>query len=121
MLKKFGITSTKAMNNKLPFMFNTDLLNGFSFRKGCYLGQELISRSYFTGIVRRRIFPFQIDSPEILPSNTVLKDENGTEVGKVLEGHEGGGLAISNYLGLMEREGPIRIKEPGEGWIGSPL
>lgn len=34
-----GTSSTSAMVNKLPFMFNSDLFNGFSFNKGCYLGQ----------------------------------------------------------------------------------
>ncbi len=53
-----GISSSQAMSNKLPFMFNSDFFNGFSFTKGCYLGQEIVARAYFTGIVRRRIFPF---------------------------------------------------------------
>lgn len=34
-----GVTSSKSMVGKLPFMFNSDILNGFSFKKGCYLGQ----------------------------------------------------------------------------------
>ena len=54
----WGITTSKLMRSKLPFMFNSDLYNGFSFKKGCYLGQEVIARAYYTGIVRRRIFPF---------------------------------------------------------------
>jgi folate-binding protein YgfZ len=53
-----GISSSQAMVSKLPFMFNSDIYNGFSFSKGCYLGQEIVARAYFTGIVRRRIFPF---------------------------------------------------------------
>ena len=35
----FGIPSYKIMKNRLPFMFNADLFNAFSFNKGCYLGQ----------------------------------------------------------------------------------
>lgn len=34
-----GISSSQVMGNKLPFMFNSDIFNGFSFSKGCYLGQ----------------------------------------------------------------------------------
>ena len=75
--KSFGICSSNIMKNRLPFMFNADLFNGFSFRKGCYLGQEIVSRSYFTGIVRRRVFPFYTPkNSEPLPEGTVLKDEN---------------------------------------------
>jgi folate-binding Fe-S cluster repair protein YgfZ len=34
-----GISSSAVMTNKFPFMFNSDFFNGFSFNKGCYLGQ----------------------------------------------------------------------------------
>lgn len=44
--------------DKIPFHYNIDLLRGISFTKGCYIGQELVARSYHTGIVRRRVFPF---------------------------------------------------------------
>ena len=57
-----GISSSGIMGNKLPFMFNADIFNGFSFNKGCYLGQEIVARAYFTGIVRRRVFPFILDN-----------------------------------------------------------
>lgn len=30
------------------------------FRKGCYVGQELTVRTYHTGVVRKRIFPVEI-------------------------------------------------------------
>lgn len=42
-------------------MFNSDLFNGFSFNKGCYLGQEIVARAYHTGIVRRRVFPYVLE------------------------------------------------------------
>lgn len=38
-MKGRGICGPAKMRNKLPFMFNSDLMNGFSFNKGCYLGQ----------------------------------------------------------------------------------
>jgi len=46
--------------NKLPFQFNYDLLNAISLKKGCYIGQEIVSRGMLAGIIRRRIFPFTI-------------------------------------------------------------
>ncbi len=66
------------MKDKLPFMFNSDLLNGFSFNKGCYLGQEIIARSYFTGIIRRRVFPYILkDQAQQLKPDQVLTSKNG--------------------------------------------
>ncbi len=36
---------------------NLDRQDGVSFEKGCYLGQELVSRSHFSGVVRKRLTP----------------------------------------------------------------
>ena len=35
-------------------------LSGISFSKGCYLGQELMSRTHHQGQIRKRLFPFTI-------------------------------------------------------------
>lgn len=64
--RTIGFTPSPLTTGKLPFQFNFDLLNAISFKKGCYLGQEIVSRSYFTGIVRRRVFPFLVDNPDKL-------------------------------------------------------
>jgi len=34
------------------------------FRKGCYVGQELTVRTYHTGVIRKRILPVRIHTPE---------------------------------------------------------
>lgn len=49
------------MVGKLPFMFNTDFFNAFSFTKGNYLGKDVLMKAYREGIVKRRIFPFIIE------------------------------------------------------------
>merc|ERR1712070_1353876 len=40
----------------LPLYGNLDLLNFISFKKGCYIGQELTMRTKHVGAVRRRFF-----------------------------------------------------------------
>lgn len=35
-------------------------LNGISFTKGCYVGQELMARTHFKGVVRKRLMPFRL-------------------------------------------------------------
>ena len=40
-----------------PLEGNIELLNGVSFKKGCYLGQELTARTHFRGVVRKRLVP----------------------------------------------------------------
>ncbi len=34
-----------------------DGLHGISFTKGCYVGQELVARTHFRGVVRKRLMP----------------------------------------------------------------
>lgn len=40
-----------------PFQGNLDLLNAISFTKGCYMGQELVSRIHHRGLVKKRMAP----------------------------------------------------------------
>ena len=43
-----------TMEMFLPQFINLDLLGGVSFRKGCYVGQEVIARLHYLGAVKRR-------------------------------------------------------------------
>jgi folate-binding Fe-S cluster repair protein YgfZ len=47
----------------VPLEFNIDGLSGISFTKGCYVGQELMARTHFKGVVRKRLMPFALSSP----------------------------------------------------------
>jgi len=42
----------------LPAESNLDVMNGVDYTKGCYVGQELTSRTYHTGVIRKRLLPF---------------------------------------------------------------
>ncbi len=39
----------------VPQMVNFDLIDGVSFRKGCYPGQEIVARSQYRGTIKRRM------------------------------------------------------------------
>ena len=39
----------------IPQTLNLDLINGVSFTKGCYPGQEVVARSHYRGTVKRRM------------------------------------------------------------------
>ncbi len=39
----------------VPQMLNLDTLDGVSFRKGCYTGQEIVARTHYLGKVKRRM------------------------------------------------------------------
>jgi folate-binding protein YgfZ len=56
-------------------MLNIDLLEGISFEKGCYTGQEIIARAHFRGAVKRRMFRFSSAAPAPAPGTRVLAGE----------------------------------------------
>jgi folate-binding protein YgfZ len=52
-----------------------DELHGVDFSKGCYMGQELTSRTKYRGLVRKRLMPVDIDGPTPAPGTPVMAGE----------------------------------------------
>jgi hypothetical protein len=68
-----------------------DELNGVSWSKGCYMGQELTARTKYRGLIKRRLVPVAIDGPLPEPGSPILR--NGIEVGTMRSARDGIGLA----------------------------
>jgi hypothetical protein len=69
-----------------------DELNGVSWTKGCYMGQELTARTKYRGLLKRRLVPVEIEGPMPQPGTPVLRD--GAEVGTMRSGLATSGLAV---------------------------
>src|SRR5206468_5041025 len=69
-----------------------DELNGVSWTKGCYLGQELTARTKYRGLVKRRLIPVDIEGQLPLPGTPVFAA--GREVGAMRSGRGQLGLAL---------------------------
>lgn len=46
----------------VPQMTNLHLMNGVSFKKGCYTGQEIVARSQYLGKLKRRMYRAHVNS-----------------------------------------------------------
>lgn len=65
-----------------PFEVNLDVFNAISFNKGCYLGQELTTRTKFRGETRKRLLPCRLSFP--LDKNHPFTLTNETqEIGEI--------------------------------------
>jgi folate-binding protein YgfZ len=51
-----------------PQMLNLDLIDGVSFTKGCYTGQEIVARTHHLGRVKRRTMRFHLQSGAAAPA-----------------------------------------------------
>jgi folate-binding protein YgfZ len=81
-----------ALGDAFPHDVLLDETGGVGFRKGCYVGQEVVSRMQHRGTARRRVLIVTGDGT-LPPSGTRLT-VNGREVGTLGSAVDGRGLAI---------------------------
>lgn len=69
----------------IPQMLNWEVLEGMSFKKGCYAGQEIIARTQYLGALKRRLFLVKFANSQ-LPAlgENILVPEDTQSVGKVV-------------------------------------
>lgn len=59
----------------VPQMVNLEVLDGVSFRKGCYPGQEVVARSQYLGKLRRRMHVAHVDGATAAGANVFTAGE----------------------------------------------
>lgn len=72
----------------IPQMTNMQLINGVSFKKGCYTGQEVVARMQYLGKLKRRMFRVSIDTDTMPEPGTELfsaSSASGQGAGKIVE------------------------------------
>ena len=91
-----------------------DELNGVSWSKGCYMGQELTARTKYRGLLKRRLVPVHADAALPPPGTPVLRD--GAEVGTLRSAKGGLGLALIRLDALDAKlvcGTAIEVRTPG--------
>lgn len=90
---------------QFPLEANCDLLNGVSFNKGCYVGQELTARVHHTGVIRKRHMPVILNAPLSPKTSNAIFNEAGAKVGNIL------GSTKNHAIGLLRIEQVVKAKE----------
>ena len=89
-----------------------DQLHGVSFEKGCYVGQEVVSRMENRGTARKRVVPIVGEGP--LPSSGVEIAAGTVQIGRLSS------VARQRGLALLRLDRAIEMREKGEVlWAGS--
>lgn len=90
-----GVVETQDVPpDAIPIFYNFDLFNCISFNKGCYTGQELITRTIRRGVVRRRAVAVKTSDGSPIPEGAKIFIEGSKEIGAVFVCEADVGLAV---------------------------
>jgi len=79
-------------------------LNGVSFTKGCYIGQELTSRMKHRATSRKRILTVKAEAP--LPASGIVA-KGGAEIGELISTHGNTAFALIRLDRLEDAQGDV--------------
>ncbi len=85
------VITASTIDAYVPQMANMHLINGVSFTKGCYPGQEIVARMHYLGKLKRRMYRIAFDAHDIPETGTSLVTETSTEsqdIGTILSTQE---------------------------------
>lgn len=109
-----------AFGETFPHEALFDQLNGVDFKKGCYVGQELVSRMEHRGLARKRVVPVEGET-ELPPSGTPVTAA-GVAIGALGSSSGVSGLALirldraeealAKGAALKAGEVPITLRQP---------
>lgn len=94
-----------AFGDVFPHEADLDLLNGVSFTKGCFIGQEVVARVQHRGTTRKRVVPVQGAAP-LQPGVPVMMGE--VEIGRI------GSVAGTRGLALLRLDRAAEARAKGK-------
>ncbi|MCL9781531.1 tRNA-modifying protein YgfZ [Vibrio sp. S4M6] len=123
------IIGKDAQNEYIPQAFNLQALDGISFEKGCYTGQEMVARAKYRGINKRGMFIVKGKLNMSITESSVEMErsvgENWRKVGTLLshyqyvDGTVIGTIVLPNNL---DPDTQLRASSsPEETWTIQPL
>lgn len=110
-----------------PHEADMDQLGGIDFDKGCYVGQEIVSRMQHRGTARTRIIPFALCGPSPAEGTPIVA--GGKSIGRLGSGVEGRALGLVRLDRLeearaarhvIEADGSALVPERPD-WVNFPV
>jgi folate-binding protein YgfZ len=107
----------------IPQMLNLQALNGISFTKGCYIGQETIARTKYRGANKRALFILTgraTEAPQAGQNVQVSLNNNWKRVGTIISGCQYGDGHIE-VLAILPKNSDSQSVYQIQGIEGSTL
>ena len=110
----------KNKERYIPQVLNIEKLDGISFKKGCYTGQEIVARTHYLGKIKKRAFT--VFSKDILLNiDDKIYNKNGESVGEIISEN----VSVNNFCynlavikidelnqNLFSKDAPLTIVHP---------
>ena len=109
----------------VPQMANLELIDGVSFSKGCYPGQEIVARLHYIGNANRRMFRVSFeDADRVSDGDDIFTASGNQSIGKILsvihhDNNSADALAVIRLEAVKENKlavgsstgSPLELKE----------
>jgi folate-binding protein YgfZ len=78
----------------LPHELNLPLLNGVSFNKGCYTGQEIIARMQYRGQLKNHLYRARVQASTLPQPGDDIYNHQGKPCGSIVDACQAGELLL---------------------------
>ena len=68
----------------IPQHLNWQAVDGVSFNKGCYTGQEIVARMKYLGKLKSRLYRFTLEGQDVPAIGAVINNEAGSKSGNLV-------------------------------------
>ncbi len=125
-LHGFPILPSDNNASYVPQMLNLQAINGISFTKGCYLGQETVARMQYLGKNKRALFTLQAQLDKPLEVDDIIEKQlgdNWRKAGDILSAYQANdGSCIIQAVLTNDGEQPnMRIASSNANITNLPL
>ncbi len=97
----------------VPQMLNLQAIGGINFKKGCYVGQEVVARMKYLGRLKRRLYLINIEAEfPPLPGELLFLTHNDSEsIGKIVNAqpHPDGGIVALAVIMIEHADKDLRL------------
>lgn len=92
-----GEVREQTIEEFIPQMLNMQLLDGISFTKGCYTGQEIVARMQYRGTLKKGMYRIAGSGSAPLPNDAIFQDNTEQAAGHIVMAEN---IAVDQWEGL---------------------